>query len=164
MQKGALQEIYYSAWKTVHIRKIYRFPYSVIRSLVGKWQLGLADISGFNLMTASVLNSVTEWYWRMTQQALFSPGVKTAHNNFRNSSYSESLPVHCAMKHYITAAHGQLSAINVDDCNRPIVTMQNDNLVRCCIPRISRLLITVLLHRSSNCTHVCSNAMSVSWL
>jgi len=31
----------------------------------------------------------------MTQQALFSPGVKTAHNNFHNSSYSGPLPVHC---------------------------------------------------------------------
>jgi len=59
------------------------------------------------------------------------------------------------MKHYITAAHGQLSAINVDDCcNRPIVTMQNDNLVPSSIPRISRLLISVF-YKGLPAAHTC---------
>jgi len=60
MQKGALLEIYNSAQKTVHIRKTYRFSSSVLGSLVGKGQLGLADISGLNLMTVSVRSSVTQ--------------------------------------------------------------------------------------------------------
>ena len=47
-------------YKSKHIRKIYRFSYSVIQSLVGKWQLGLADTSGFSFMTVSVRSSVTE--------------------------------------------------------------------------------------------------------